>query len=361
MEENFVFSRFFRKFVNYKAINILFGMKKGTLEDIVKETGYSKTTISRVLNGKSKEYRISATATNKILDIAQRIDYRPNIAAQMLRNKTSNAIGLILPSINNLLFSNLASKIITEANSYNYTVVLIDTQEDPVFESKALDTLINRNIDGIILVPSERVPERIETVAQTIPLILVDRYFENSSLPYISTNNYEGGYQAVKMLIDSGHTNILCLGIPEISIAFKERIRGCMAAVNDSGKNIQLSVSGNESSIQSGYVETQLALAKTDRPTAIFTLSNSILLGAFEALKEKKMSIPEDMSIISFDSNIYLDYLNPPITRVAQPVERMGIAALHLVLESIKEKKDLDSHLLMSPSVIVRDSIRILS
>ena len=310
MEENFVFSRFFRKFVNYKAINILFGMKKGTLEDIVKETGYSKTTISRVLNGKSKEYRISATATNKILDIAQRIDYRPNIAAQMLRNKTSNAIGLILPSINNLLFSNLASKIITEANSYNYTVVLIDTQEDPVFESKALDTLINRNIDGIILVPSERAPERIETVAQTIPLILVDRYFENSSLPYISTNNYEGGYQAVKMLIDSGHTNILCLGIPEISIAFKERIRGCMAAVNDSGKNI---------------------------------------------------SIPEDMSIISFDSNIYLDYLNPPITRVAQPVERMGIAALHLVLESIKEKKDLDSHLLMSPSVIVRDSIRILS
>ena len=335
-------------------------MKKGTLEDIEKLTGYSKTTISRVLNQKTEKYRISDAAKTKILRVAQKIDFQLNFVAQSLRNGSSQTIGLIVPFIRNPFFAGLASTIIAEANKYDYTVMLIDTQEDSELEKKAIDTMLARNIDGIILVPCGDDPSRLEEASKAVPLILVDRYFENSALPYVSTDNYQGAFQAMDMLLTSGHKNILCIKGSNISITSRERIKGCMDAVKKSGYDVNLNIRGNEFSIQNGYIETKMSLGKPNIPTAIFALSNTILLGAMEALKEHHLNIPDDISIISFDDNLYLDYLNPPVTRVAQPISSIGLAALKMLVQSIEEKDEVMTKLLMTPSIIKRESVKIL-
>jgi len=336
-------------------------MKKDTLDDIVKLTGYSKTTISRVLNGKSEEYRISDTAKNNILQVTKELNYKPNPIAQSLRNHTTHTIGLILPHIDNPFFSSIANTIIGEAKKYDYTVMLVDTLEEATLEEKAIESMLERNIDGIILVPCGDNPAKLEGYCSNIPLILIDRYFEGFNLPYVSTDNYAGAYQATKLLLESGHKKILCIQGPEISITTQKRVKGCMDAVKEFGDIEQLEIRGSEFSIQNGYIETELAISQKDKPTAIFTLSNMILLGSIQALKEHSMKIPDDISLISFDDNLYLDYLNPPITRIAQPLTNIGVIAVKMLMHKITEKTDLHSNILLQPHIVKRESIKVIS
>ena len=185
-------------------------MKK-TLIDVSKKTGYSISTISRVLNGKSEKYRISQSAKEVILQSVKELDYQPDIVAQSLRNNTTYTIGLLVPHIDNPFFANIASVVIREAQRYNYTVMLIDTLEDPVQENKAIDSLLSRKIDGIILVPTGENPSKLEEISTRTPIVLIDRYFEKHNLPYVATDNYIGAYQATKLLLESGHSKILCI------------------------------------------------------------------------------------------------------------------------------------------------------
>lgn len=335
-------------------------MKKGTLVDIAKKTGYSMTTISRVLNGKSEQYRISKSAENIIIQAVKELNYKPNIIAQSLRNNTTYTIGLLVPHIDNPFFANIASVVIREAQSYNYTVMLIDTLEDPVQEDKAIDSLLSRKIDGIILVPTGENPSKLEDISTKTPIVLIDRYFEGHNLPYVSTDNYTGAYQATKLLLESGHQKILCIQGPEVSITTKERIRGYLDAIKEFGNPDNVMMRGNDFSIQNGYIETKMALNSALKPTAIFALSSTILLGAVKALNEHKIRIPQDISVISFDDNLYLDYLNPPITRVAQPLEDIGVIAVKILMQKILEQTELHSEILLKPNMIQRDSVRVL-
>ena len=329
-------------------------MKK-TLIDVSKKTGYSISTISRVLNGKSEKYRISQSAKEVILQSVKELDYQPDIVAQSLRNNTTYTIGLLVPHIDNPFFANIASVVIREAQRYNYTVMLIDTLEDPVQENKAIDSLLSRKIDGIILVPTGENPSKLEEISTRTPIVLIDCYFEKHNLPYVATDNYIGAYQATKLLLESGHSKILCIQGPDISITTKERVRGYLDALREAGYQ------DNEFSIQNGYIETKLVLNSTTKPTAIFALSSTILLGAVKALNEHKVRIPQDMSIISFDDNLYLDYLNPPITRIAQSLENIGIIAVKMLMQKILEETELHSEILLKPNIIKRDSIKVLT
>ena len=119
-------------------------------------------------------------------------------------------------------------------------------------------------------------------------------------------------------------------------------------------------VSGTDFSIQNGYVETKLALAGVEPPTAIFALSNTILLGTLKAVEEAGLKVPDDLSIISFDNYTYLDFLSPAITRVNQPIEEMGILAVKILLQVLKSKELSHTQILLPPSIIIRNSVHLL-
>ena len=161
--------------------------------------------------------------------------------------------------------------------------------------------------------------------------MLVDRYYEDAPLSYVTTNNYKGGLQATELLISNGHKRIACIqGVPNTM-----RVRGYRKAMEEAGLGGYELIRGNEFSVQNGYLETKLLLGSTPCPTAIFALSNTILLGAIKAIREAGLRIPEDISIISFDNNKYLDYMVPPIHRVSQPVEDMAKLACRILFERI--------------------------
>ena len=335
-------------------------MKKTTLNEVSAYTQLSKTTISRVLNGKSREFRINRHTQERVIAAAQELNYKPQLVAQLLHKKPMSTIGIVMPNLSNPFFASLASAISVEAKKHDLFVMLFDTQEDPVQEDSALNKMQEFRVDGIIIAPCGRDSRKLEKINRTIPVVQVDRYFENSELSYVSTNNYRGAYEAMRLLLTSGHRNVVCIQGPTFSVTNRERIRGCRQAIEEFGQECSLQVLGNDFTIQNGYIEGQMALSRKPRPTAIFAMSNTIMLGTLRAIKEHHLAIPDDISLLSFDDNLFIDYLNPPITRVAQPVSSMGIAAIKMVVNSIQNSGELHSNMLLTPTIINRDSIRII-
>ena len=335
---------------------------KATLETIAKNTGFSKSTISRVLNNKAYLSRISKKTVDAILDEAERCGYTPNLIAKNLRINRSQTIGLLVPSLANPYFAEIASVIIVEARKYGYTTIVADTMENENIQNTAITNILSRQVDGIIIVPCGNDPAYLEkTNKQCVPIILVDRYYENSCLPYVVTNNFAGGYMAASLLVRNGHKNIACIQGPPTAMTNRKRIEGYTAVLKENGIEDRAIVVGNEFSIQNGYLETKLLLNDGRRPTAIFALSNNIGLGAIKAIREAKLRIPEDISLVSFDNYMYLDFLEPAITRIGQMVDEMvdemGKMAVKLLNESISNHREITSQIELSPEMIMRESV----
>lgn len=331
---------------------------KATLELIAKKTGYSISTISRVLNNKAKLSRISKETVDLIRLEAEKCGYSPNLVAKNLRTNQSRIIGLVVPYLSNPYFSEMANVIIAEAKRVGYTTIVIDTMENEEMQNSAVAMLLSRQVEGIIIVPCGNNPKLLEQTSECgLPIVLVDRYYEQSGLPYVVTNNYQGGKMAATLLIRNGHRRLACIQGPSNTMPNKKRIEGYLSVLKSEGLADDAVIVGNEFSIQNGYMETKLLLNDANPPTAIFALSNTIGLGVLKAIKEAGLRIPEDISLISFDNNIYLDFMEPSITRIGQRIDEMGKLSVKLLHDSISNKKIVSSQIELSPELIMRESL----
>lgn len=318
--------------------------------------GCSATTISRVLSGKAEKYRISEATVKAVLREARRCNYTPSATAQILRTKKSNTIGLLLPSVSNPYFADMASVIISELSDSNFTTIVVDTMESEQKLNESARSLISRQVDGLIAVPCGENGEEMEMLSGHTPLVLIDRYYENTSLPFVTTNNYQGGLDATKHLLSRGHSRITCIQGVQSSMPNKERVKGYCRAMEEAGLAENINIVGNEFSVQNGYLEAKLLMSREIRPTAIFALSNTIMLGALKAIREAGLSIPQDVALISFDNNLYMDYMTPSITRISQPVEDMSKLAVKILLDKLNGESNCNSQLRLSPMMVAGES-----
>jgi len=354
---------------------------KETLSTIASRLGVSPTTVSRVLSGNAAKYRISPRTARMVLAEAQRVEYIPEFIAQNLRTKKNKTIGLIIPSIANQFFADIASSVIGEARRRGFTTIVIDSMEDEASQTEGLQTLVSRGVDGIIVAPCVSDRSALEKIDQEFcPVVLVDRYFARTSLSFVTTNNYEGGSQATRYLLSQGHTKIACIQGPPTLSPIMMRVNGYLDEMKAAGLEKQAIVVGDVISIQEGYVETKLLLSLEERPTAIFALSNTIALGMLKAIREAGLSVPDDISVVSFDDSKFLDYFTPSLSRISQPTDDMATLATKILFEAIDVRggktagRDGEpaparglgaasvhrgsTHLQLSPSLLVRDSVK---
>jgi LacI family transcriptional regulator len=332
--------------------------KRITIKDIAERTGLSTTAVSRVLNGKSEQYRISKKSQQLIEVAAQELNYVANHFAANLKSGKSNTIGLILPSLRNPFFANIASQINTEVRKHGYTLIITNSDENVEIERIELKQLVSRNIEGLIIVPCGEETDHIKEVFNKgLPMVLLDRYFEGSKIPYVSTDNFDGAFKATKLLIENGHKNITCIQGIRDSLPNKLRVKGYKNAMNEAGIS-NFKVVGDEFSVENGFLETKILLQNEIRPTAIFALSNTIALGCLKAFKEENVRIPQDISLITFDDYLYLDYLATPITSVAQPVEVICKLALKYLTSIINNESEPSiKQIILKPEIKHRESI----
>jgi LacI family transcriptional regulator len=333
-------------------------IQKVKIYDIAIETGSSISTVSRVLSGKAEQYRISKKSEQTILEVAKRLNYVPNQFASNLRTGKSNTIALVIPSLNNPFFAAVASTINTEVRKFGYITIISDSDENQEVEKVELQQLMSRNIEGLIIIPCGNQSEYIKQIYdQGIPLICIDRYFEEMELPFVSTDNYVGAFTATKYLIDNGHSIIACIQGVQQSTPNKLRVKGFLDAVRKVGIETY-SITGDEFSMQNGYLETKLLLRQKNRPTAIFAFNNSIAMGCLKALKEENVNIPNNISLITFDDHPYLDFLATPLTCISQPVSDICKSATKYLFARLNNKDLKATQLLLKPTLIIKDSVR---
>ena len=183
-------------------------MKKVSLKDIANKVGVSTALVSYVLNNQ-KEGRISKEVAQKIRDTAKRLNYRTNQVAKSLKTNKTYTIGLVVADISNPFFSSLARIIEDAADQNNYTVIFGSSDENPKKSGKLMETLLNRQVDGLIISPPQNSESQIEyLIEEDIPFVLIDRYFPAIKTNYVAIDNYKAAYKAVKHLIDTGRTKI---------------------------------------------------------------------------------------------------------------------------------------------------------
>lgn len=332
---------------------------KSNIIDIAEKSGFSITTVSRVLNGKADKYRISKDTQQKIKSTAEELNYVPNEFARNLRTGKSKTIALIVPSLKNPFFAEIASVVNTEVRKYNYITLIGDSDDNIENEKTEVSHLTSRNLDGMIIVPCGNEWGHLEKIQEKgLPLICIDRYFEGlENLSFVSSDNYEGAYSASKYLIDHGHTSIACIQGVRYSTPNIQRVKGFVDAMVGAGIT-SYTVTGDAFSEQNGYLETKMLLQQKERPTAIFTFSNTIAMGCIKALKEEKVNVPEEISLITFDDNPYLNYIEPPLTCISQPVEDICKIAVKILFSNILEHNTTPKHVLLKTQLKVKASVR---
>ncbi len=327
-----------------------------TIKELAEELQMSTTTVSRVLTNQEKKYRISEKTAKKVREKIDLLRFKPNQIARNLRLQQTNTIGLIIPDISNPFFANLARTVEEELRGRNMIVLLCDTKDETSLEQESVNLLMDRKVDGLLVAPVGKDWKHLPTNAST-PVVLIDRYFEEVQIPYVTTDNYQGAFEATNYLIQEGHKQIACVqGLKQTS-ANQNRLRGYADAL----KQNQISVNkefiiGNDYSVENGYHSTLQLLTKEQRPTAIFAINNQIAIGVMKAVNEARLSIPQDLSLVSFDDQNYFELLSPPLSAVQQPMTAIGKKAVELLFD-LMEGKTVESAKLL-PHLINRSSVK---
>lgn len=333
-----------------------------TIQEIAEKTGMSVSTVSRVLNNKSKKYRISDQSKQMILNVARSLNYRPNHVARSLRLKKTNSIALIVPDISNPFFAHVTRNIQKKVSGYEYSLIVCNTDESLDTEKEQIELLRRKNVEGFIIMPvGVDYRHILELKNDRIPFVLLDRSFEEVQANSVVINNFEGGLMATEYLIENGHEQIAIIqGLRETSTN-RNRVEGYKYALQK--RNIPIReeyIVGGEYTRTIGYDATIELLNLESRPTAIFATSDVITLGVYQALYENDLLIPDDMSVISFDDIDFAEYLKSPLTVVRQPENLMGLKAVELLFDHIKGGQD-DSEvkrIVLEPELVIRNSVK---
>jgi LacI family transcriptional regulator len=335
--------------------------KRITLESIAGQVGVSPTTVSRVLTGKAKQYRISEQTKENILQTAMKLGYVPDQLARGLRTRRTGTIGLVIPDISNPFFSTIARNIEIQARKKGCSIILSDSQEDTQMEIDSIRLLQSRKVDGFIICPVGEEQEHLRNIVDSgLPLVIIDRYFPDLKCAYVVSDNYQGALDAVSYFFEMNHKAIGYIQGRVNTSVNDDRIRG----YRDSHARYNIPVDeslivGDSFGKRNGYIGAKILLAKTPRPTAIFAASNLISLGAMTAIQEEGLKIPDDISIISFDDQPYSEYLATPMTTVVQQTSEAGEIAFRLLQSQIQQTGKLSTEGIVLPTELVfRKSVK---
>ncbi|HEX9371342.1 MAG TPA: LacI family DNA-binding transcriptional regulator [Roseiflexaceae bacterium] len=327
-----------------------------TISDVAKRAGVSTMTVSRVVNNSGY---ISQETRERVERAIAELGYVPNALARYLRFKQTKTIALILTDITNPFFTTIARGVEDAARDQGFSVIFCNTDESETEQTEYLQLLLQRQVDGFLLVPASDSDESIAALrARGVPVVLLDRRLSVGEFDSVRCDSVQGAYELVHHLLALGHTRIAVLsGSKAVSTAV-DRVAGYTRAMCEAGiGEDQHLVFYDRFTQGDGYRMAQRALAASPRPTAIFAANNFIAFGAIRAIQEADLRIPEDISIVTFDDLPQLWVMDPFLTVVTQPAYEIGHKATELLLDRLAGEGPVETREIMLPAeLIVRKS-----
>jgi LacI family transcriptional regulator len=310
--------------------------KKCTIIDISKASGFSKSTVSKVLRN---EPFVKNSTKEKILGIIKELGYQPDeIARSLVTGKTINFIGLIISDITNPFFSEVALGVEAGAKKRNCNMILCNTNYDEVEEEKYINILIRNRAVGILLATPKIDDKNIRHLLEiNYPFVLITRKVKGIKTNIVTIDHFKSAKMAVNYLIQKGHRKIAHFSGKERVYGIIKRSEGYKAALIEN--NIKINnklIFKNAISIEGGYKSAKELLKMNERPTAIFATEDLVAIGAMECLRDNGYKIPEDFSIVGYD-NIKITALKSiNLTTVNQPKFELGVKSVEILYRQIE-------------------------
>jgi LacI family transcriptional regulator len=319
-------------------------------------------TVSRVLNNSGY---VSVATRARVERAVAEVGYVPNALARQLRSKATKTLALVVSDISNPFFTTIARGVEDAASARGFAVMFCNTDENEAEEARYLRLLIERQVDGILLVPARSPGTSFRLLrAHKMPLVVLDRRVTARRVDSVRCDSEAGAYALTRHLIALGHRRIAVLtGRRTISTSI-DRVAGCRRALEEAGLTLDDALvryggfNFGNLNLADGHRMTEEVLASTeDPPTAIFAANNFIAFGAIRALREMGLRVPDDMSVVAFD-DLPVEWISEPfLTVAAQPAYEIGRRAATLLLDRIAGDPNATGESVMLPfELIIRRS-----
>lgn len=327
-----------------------------TREDVARRAGVSTAVVSYVINDGPRP--VSPETREKVEQAIDELGYFPNEVARSLKRKQSLTIGLVLPNVNNPVYGEIAGIFEQICIQAGYLVLLCTTGRSPDQEQKCVRMLRAKQVDGVIVMPSQRPRELVEPLTQAnIPTVVLEHNLED--LPCVAIDDLEGGRLATQHLIKLGHQRIALIRREPTSTTSSQRLVGYRDALESAGIPFDASlVVETETGFDAGFQAMQHLLDSSDPPpTAVFAHNDVLALGAMHAIRSAGLRIPNDISVVGYDDTAGSAYLDPPLTTIKYPKAEMGRCAAQLVLKLIQDSTVASPETTILPvELIIRSS-----
>lgn len=318
-----------------------------SIKKIRELTGFSCSTISRVLNGKAREFRISDKTSRAILAAAKKLNHRPNILAQSLRLQRTMTIGLIVPDIRNIFFGELSWRIEDLLREHGYNTILCNTNEVPENEEFYLKVLIDRQVDGIVIAPIHtREWKKLKDIRQETEIVLIDRIFYDTDIPWVTSGNTEAADRLASLLIAKGFDRIAYLGGTPGTYINTMRFQGYQNALKRHRLPLPDEVvQFNGYSVEAGEDMMGALLSVEPDIRAVFCVNNLVFLGAMKVVQNYERRTERSIMMAAFDIRELCGIFKRPLVSADQDLQEMARSAVSLLIAGIQGKPLRKIHL----------------
>ncbi|MDN5204965.1 LacI family DNA-binding transcriptional regulator [Fulvivirgaceae bacterium BMA10] len=339
------------------------GKRSVTITDIARELSISPSTVSRALNNHPA---IKEETKRKVITLANKLNYQPNLLALNLLNKKTNNIGVVVPEITSHFFAAIISGIQDILNASGYNIIMCQSNESYREEIKIIENLSSVRVDGFLIAPSSKTRKLdhfVKLKNSGVPIVIFDRDCQGLDVDKVLLDDYDGAFQAVDYLVKSGCKKVAHLG-GSLSLSTSiHRRQGYIDAL----KSNNLSVRDDHIFHTKGFKHSDgIRAAKSllklkDPPDAIFAVNDRIAIAAMYVAKMYGFKIPEDISIIGFDDEPHSSYFTPSLSTVRQPAYSIGLLSARILLQNLSNPHDSPGFRreIFRPELIIRDSSRL--
>jgi len=327
------------------------------MKDVARVAGVSTSTVSHVINN---DRFVSEAIREKVEAAVKSLNYAPSALARSLKLNQTRTIGMLITASTNPFYSELVRGVERSCFERGYSLVLCNTEGDEQRMNRNLETLMQKRVDGLLLLctethqPSPEIMQRYPSV----PTVMMDWAPFDGTSDLIQDNSLLGGDMATQHLIDKGHTRIACITGPLDKTPARLRLEGFLVAMDRAGLPVPegYQITG-DFEFSGGFEAMQSLLAQKDRPQAVFIGNDAMAVGAYQALYQAGLRVPDDIAVVGYDDIELAQYMTPPLTTIHQPKDELGELAIDVLIHRIAQPALQPQKLQLTPVLMERGSV----
>lgn len=327
-----------------------------TIYDVAREASVSMATVSRVVNGNPN---VKPATRKKVLNAIERLGYRPNAVARGLASKKTTTVGVIIPDIASIFFSELARGIEDIATMYNYNIILSNSDQNKEKEIHLLNTMLGKQVDGIVFMGGKITEDHVSEFKKAhIPIVLAATIDQSKETSSVNIDYKQAAFDAVSSLTEKGHHKIAAVLGPLTDPVNKEfKLEGYQSALHNAGIDHNDDYIGiGDYTYDSGKEAMEQFLAMDEAPTAVYAGTDEMALGIIHQIQDQGLSVPEDIEVISSESTRLAHMVRPTLSTIVQPMYDIGAVAMRLLTKYMNNEKVEDPNVVLPHRIDHRQS-----